>query len=99
MERYTPRDPLQLIRKRALAKLLNVNPWTLDNWRRSGRIPEPITLSEHVIVWRRADIERWLHDRETQKHTNKSPRQNRTDGGEEGGNATKKHATHRKVAQ
>jgi hypothetical protein len=27
-------DPLALIRKAELSKLLGVNPWTVDNWRK-----------------------------------------------------------------
>jgi predicted DNA-binding transcriptional regulator AlpA len=59
-------DPLALIRKRELAALLGVNPWTIDNWRKRGLIPPPIVLSPQVVAWRRSDIERWLVERELQ---------------------------------
>jgi len=67
MERVRIRssDPLALIRKRPLAKRLSVNPWTIDRWRKAGKFPPPIWLSETVPVWRVADIERWLRDRES----------------------------------
>lgn len=65
-ERYVSPDPMQLIRKRELAKLLGVNPWTLDNWRRRGSIPKPIILSGQVVAWRRLEIERWLAEREAE---------------------------------
>jgi len=45
-------EPLQMIRKRELAKRLGVNPWTIDRWRKLGLIPEPIRLSDQVLVWR-----------------------------------------------
>jgi predicted DNA-binding transcriptional regulator AlpA len=57
-------DPLALIRKKDLAKLLGVNVWTIDNWRRAGKFPEPITLSHQIVAWRRADIDRWLIERQ-----------------------------------
>jgi predicted DNA-binding transcriptional regulator AlpA len=57
-------DPLALIRKRELAELLGVNPWTIDGWRKRGLIPPAIILSPQVVVWRRSDIERWLIERQ-----------------------------------
>jgi predicted DNA-binding transcriptional regulator AlpA len=59
-------DPLQLIRKRELARLLRVNPWTIDNWRKRGRIPAPVCISPQIVAWRRTDIDRWLIERQLQ---------------------------------
>jgi predicted DNA-binding transcriptional regulator AlpA len=56
--------PLQLIKKRELAELLCVNPWTIDRWRKRGIIPQPITLSDQVLAWRISTIEQWLRQRE-----------------------------------
>jgi len=53
-------DPIQLIRKRDLAKLLSVQPWTIDAWRRKGRLPAPVVLSPQIVAWKRQDIEQWL---------------------------------------
>ena len=47
---------IQLIRKSELAKLLRVNPFTLDNWRKAGRLPQPLIISPQIVAWRRADI-------------------------------------------
>jgi predicted DNA-binding transcriptional regulator AlpA len=55
-------DELQLIRKRELAALLRVNPWTIDAWRKTGRIPQPLVLSAQFVAWRRSDIIRWLDE-------------------------------------
>ena len=63
MQRVKLVDPLQLIRKRQLAKLLGVNVWTIDHWRRHGRIPQPIKLSAQILGWRRCDIDQWLDQR------------------------------------
>ena len=57
---------LQLIRKRELAKLLGVNAWTIDHWRKRGLIPPPVVLSPQILGWRRADIELWLAQRQQQ---------------------------------
>lgn len=55
-------DDLELIKKRALAKLLSVNPWTIDNWRKRGLLPQPVKLGPHVVAWRRREIEEWLDE-------------------------------------
>jgi prophage regulatory protein len=60
-----PDDPLALIRKRELARLLSVNSWTIDNWRKRGLIPPPVVLSPQVVAWRRATIARWLDERQS----------------------------------
>jgi predicted DNA-binding transcriptional regulator AlpA len=50
--RVLPNHPLDLIRKRPLAKRLGVSPWTTDRWRKTGDFPEPIWLSDVVLAWR-----------------------------------------------
>jgi predicted DNA-binding transcriptional regulator AlpA len=62
-ELHSEHHPLQLIRKRELAELLTVDPWTIDNWRKKGRFPKPIVLSDQVLVWRLTDIDRWLQEK------------------------------------
>jgi predicted DNA-binding transcriptional regulator AlpA len=58
--RVDPNDELQLIRKRSLAKLLSVNSFTIDNWRKRGLMPPCVKLTEGTVAWRRCDIEHWL---------------------------------------
>jgi predicted DNA-binding transcriptional regulator AlpA len=58
-------DPLNLIAKRDLAKLLNINPWTVDRWRRKQRdFPQPLWVSPTTPRWRRVDVETWLASRQ-----------------------------------
>lgn len=57
-------DPLQLLRKIQLADLLGVSIWTIDAWRRQGKLPPPLVLSEQTVAWRRVDIEEWLAKQE-----------------------------------
>jgi predicted DNA-binding transcriptional regulator AlpA len=52
-----------LIRKRRLAQVLNVNPWTIDRWRRQGKFPEPVWLSDTMPCWRISDVENWVASR------------------------------------
>jgi predicted DNA-binding transcriptional regulator AlpA len=66
-------DPLALIRKRELAQLLRVDPWTIDAWRKTGRIPPPIILSPQIVAWRRSDITLWLAQRETAPSATRKP--------------------------
>ena len=68
-------DALQLIKKRELAQLLRVNPFTLDNWRRAGKIPEPIVLTPQLVAWRRSVILRWLEEREGRPARTRKPNQ------------------------
>jgi predicted DNA-binding transcriptional regulator AlpA len=65
VERVRIIDQLELIHKRPLARLLGVNPWTLDFWRRRGQMPPPVVLSPQIVAWRRRDIARWLEERQT----------------------------------
>ena len=67
-------DPLALIRKRELAKLLGVHQWTVDNWRKRKRLPPPIVLSPCIVAWRRADIARWLEERAPHPASTRDPR-------------------------
>lgn len=70
-------DELQLIRKHPLAQLLGVNPWTLDNWRKRGRIPEPIVLSPQIVAWPRAEILQWLDELRAKPACTRKPNQKR----------------------
>jgi predicted DNA-binding transcriptional regulator AlpA len=54
---------IQLIRKRPLARLLGVNSWTVDRWRKKGTFPRPIWLSPTTPVWKLSDVEKWLDER------------------------------------
>ena len=66
-------DALQLIKKRELAQLLRVNPYTLDHWRKLGKIPEPIVLTPQLVAWRRSVILQWLEEREGRPARTRKP--------------------------
>jgi predicted DNA-binding transcriptional regulator AlpA len=55
---------VQLLRKRELAALLKVSPWTVDRWRRRGDFPLPLWISPHTPAWRRRDVLAWLSSRQ-----------------------------------
>jgi predicted DNA-binding transcriptional regulator AlpA len=80
-KRFTD-DALQLVRKRELAELLRINTFTLDNWRKAGLLPQPLTLSPQIVAWRRADILAWLAEREANPARTRAPnaRQHRRGG-------------------
>jgi predicted DNA-binding transcriptional regulator AlpA len=67
-------DELALLRKRELATLLRVNPWTIDAWRKAGRIPQPVELSPQIVAWRRSDIARWLDERQSKSASRRKSR-------------------------
>jgi predicted DNA-binding transcriptional regulator AlpA len=56
---------LQLLRKSEVAKLLSVNPFTVDRFRRNGNFPSPIWISDTTPCWRAADIARWIAERQS----------------------------------
>ncbi len=58
------RPPVELVSKRQIAEMLNVDCSTLDRWRREGRFPEGIAISDQILRWRLTDIEDWLRQRE-----------------------------------
>jgi predicted DNA-binding transcriptional regulator AlpA len=59
----TSRDQFRLIRKKALADRLNVTTRTVDRWRRAGKLPREIRLSEKTSAWRLDEIEAWMEQR------------------------------------
>ena len=60
----TETDRLELIRKRPLARLLGVNPWTINFLEKDRSVSPPICISPQIVCWRRVDVERWLAERE-----------------------------------
>ena len=61
----SPSHPLELVRKRQLARLLQVSPWTIDRWRRTDpAFPQPIWVSASMPAWRIVEVEQWLTSRQ-----------------------------------
>jgi predicted DNA-binding transcriptional regulator AlpA len=58
-------SPLEVVRKRPLAKKLDVSPWTIDRWRADpdSQFPQPLWLSPTTPVWRVVEVEHWLSTR------------------------------------
>jgi len=60
-EPAAPFDGLELIDKRTLADLLQINPWTIDRWRKSRPdFPPCIWISGSTPRWSRAAVMAWL---------------------------------------
>ncbi len=51
----------------SLAAYLGVTRETIRRWIKSGRLPEPITISPIVRRWRKSEIHAWLATHEPQK--------------------------------
>lgn len=60
-------DPLQLISRKSLCKLLDVKPPTLALWLKRGFLPEPIRITQASYMWRRFEIEAWLEKQKKNK--------------------------------
>lgn len=52
-------ERLQLLDRKQLAKTLGVTVRTISNWRRSGKIPEPLIPDRNRPFWSIRQIERW----------------------------------------
>lgn len=44
------------------ARMLGVKPKTLLNWRWAGKGPTPVRVSHGLVLYRRDDLDAWLHD-------------------------------------
>jgi predicted DNA-binding transcriptional regulator AlpA len=54
-------DRISMMSKKQLARLLSVNPWTIDRWRKSdASFPSPVWVTDTTPRWYCRDIERWL---------------------------------------
>jgi predicted DNA-binding transcriptional regulator AlpA len=56
-----------MIRKIPLAKKLGISEFTLLRWVRKGHFPPPIKLTSVSLVWRVADVEQWIREREAEQ--------------------------------
>lgn len=54
---------MQMLRRIELAKKLGVHPRTVDHWRKTGILPQPVMLGS-IPVWSVAAIEEWLRQQE-----------------------------------
>jgi predicted DNA-binding transcriptional regulator AlpA len=67
MERVREEDPaarVRLLRAAEVCKLLGIGTWTLRQWSRSAKFPQPIYISDGAPArWRLDQVERWLDSR------------------------------------
>ncbi|MFM5542639.1 helix-turn-helix transcriptional regulator [Aeromonas veronii] len=49
------------VRVGTLAKVLGVAVVTVWRWSASGKLPQPVKLSERVTAWRAEDIRDWMN--------------------------------------
>lgn len=49
------------VRVGTLAKLLGIAVVTVWRWAASGKLPQPVKLSERVTAWRAEDIRDWMN--------------------------------------
>jgi predicted DNA-binding transcriptional regulator AlpA len=53
-----------MVGKGTLAQLLDVDPFTIDRWRRDDpTFPPPLWVSGSTPRWKRIDIEQWVASR------------------------------------
>lgn len=53
---------METLRRKEVAKLLGVNPSTVDLWRAKGIFPRPIMLGD-IPVWLKEEIVAWMESR------------------------------------
>ena len=59
------KNQVQVLRPREVCNVLSVSRTTLWRRIRDGSFPAPLRLSDHIVGWRLADVERWLAERPT----------------------------------
>lgn len=59
----TQQSPPTLLDTRSTAKMLGIQPRTLEAWRTRGHGPPFVTLSPRCVRYRLRDVERWLEAR------------------------------------
>lgn len=55
---------MQYIKIKELAQMIPVSRATIWRMATDGRLPRPIRFSDRCTAWRKADIDKWLADRE-----------------------------------
>ena len=60
--KYVTEEYRLILRRKDLANALQVSIGTIDNLRRSKRLPEPIEISPRCIGWPKSLIEQWLEN-------------------------------------
>jgi predicted DNA-binding transcriptional regulator AlpA len=48
--------------RKVVAVRLGVSVWTIDRWRKSGKLPEPVVSDYRAPRWTLDQIQRWLQD-------------------------------------
>ena len=59
------KNQVQVLRPREVCNVLSVSRTTLWRRIRDGSFPAPLRLSDNIVGWRLADVERWLAERPT----------------------------------
>lgn len=54
---------LEVIRPKALCKLLSVSMPTLWRMEKRGDLPKRVSISERAVGWLKSDIEEWLESK------------------------------------
>ena len=55
-------EQLKIYRKKELCELFGISSTTLYRRVREGVFPRPIQVSENVVGWLSADVEKWFND-------------------------------------
>jgi predicted DNA-binding transcriptional regulator AlpA len=59
----TAEDPHQLMRLTEVAALIAVKPRTIKSWVTKGTFPKPMSPTDTLRLWRRADVVAWVEAR------------------------------------
>ncbi|MGL5290187.1 MAG: helix-turn-helix transcriptional regulator [Aeromonas sp.] len=51
------------IRVGTMANMLGIAVVTVWRWSASGKLPQPVKLSERVTVWRAEEVREWMNTR------------------------------------
>jgi predicted DNA-binding transcriptional regulator AlpA len=53
-------DANTLLRKPEVCRMLSISIETLKLWRKSGKFPQPIKFSTHLVAWKYSTVVEWI---------------------------------------
>lgn len=50
-------EPQQFLRRKDICRVYGISETTLNRMRKSGRLPEPVRVTERIVAWRADELD------------------------------------------